>query len=109
FPWRRERRQFFWLVSALLLVTGSALIDRSSTLFYFVPVTAALWPRRRWSPRSAIRWLGANLGIVGLGLVVALLLVRLVPAWGWREEDVSAGMGHSWWTTLGWFLREPLP
>lgn len=101
-------RHGFW-AAAVALTLASALTYRVNTLFYFVPVAAALWPRRRWAPRSAFRWLTRHFATVALGVGAAFVMMRIAFANGWASTTTQlAGLEHEWADKFSWFILEPL-
>lgn len=101
-------RYGFW-AAAVMLILASALIYRINTLFYFVPVAAALWPRRRWAARSATRWFARHLATAALGLAAAFASMEIAFATGWAPATApSVGLEHQWADKFSWFILEPL-
>lgn len=97
-----------WWAGAVVLVALSALIYQPNSLFYFVPVAAAFWPRRRWMPRSLTEWLLRHLVTVALGLVVAFTGMMIVFAAEWVPTSSRVAIERDWVGKFWWFLAEPL-
>lgn len=97
-----------WLVGAGLMVV-SALVYQSSTLFYVVPMAAALIVQRHRSPAQTARWFGVHLGFVVACLGVAYCTMAALYAAGIFVKSGRVAFEHQWGAKLAWFLREPLP
>jgi hypothetical protein len=102
------RRAVGW-GAAVLLVTASALIYQPNSLFYFVPLAAALWPRRRWAERSAAEWLLRHVATVAIGLMAAFTVMTVAFAHEWVPTSNRIALESHWLSKLYWFVDEPLP
>ncbi len=104
----RPRLRFGWWAGAWGLVTASALTYQTNTLFYFVPLAAALWPRRAWAWRESFQWFVRHGVTVGLGLVTAFSLMMVAFALEWVPMHQRVGIERDVLGKLGWFVTEPL-
>ncbi len=104
----RGRTATQWAVALGLMIT-SALIYQPSTMFYFVPLAAALIAQRGRSARQTVRWAGTHLSFVGIALGCAYALMSALYALGFFVKSGRVAFEQHWVDKMVWFLREPLP
>ncbi len=97
-----------WLV-ALGLMVVSALIYQPSSLFYVVPLAAALIAHRQRSLAQTARWLGIHLGFVVTALGFAYYTMTMLYSMGVFVKSGRIAFEHHWGDKIGWFLNESLP
>jgi hypothetical protein len=97
-----------WLVAIGLLVV-SALVYQPSTLFYVVPLAAALIVRRRRSATQTLRWAGAHVGLLVASLGVAYCTMSVLYAAHVFVKSPRVAFETLWADKFFWFLGEPLP
>jgi hypothetical protein len=101
------RRGLWWGIGAAS-VAIAALIYQPNSLFYFVPVTSALWAHRRWSLRHKTEWLVRHFATAGLGLTIAFTITLVSFARGWVPASGRIALEHDWVGKIEWFVRQPL-
>jgi hypothetical protein len=104
----RQPRRYSWWAAAVLLVTAGALTYQPDALFYFVPVAAALWPRRRWTVRTAFEWLVRHTVTVMVGLAAAFTVMMVSFATGRVPISSRVALEHDWPAKILWFVSNPL-
>jgi hypothetical protein len=97
-----------WLV-ALGLLLASALIYQSSSMFYVVPMTAALIAQRRRTLVQTARWAAVHLGFVTATLGLAYGIMSALYAAHVFVKSGRIAFEHHWGDKILWFLQEPLP
>jgi len=97
-----------WLV-ALGLMLVSALIYQPSSMFYLVPMAAALIAQRRRNLAQTARWAGLHLGFVFATLGLAYCLMSVLYAAHVFVKSGRIAFEHHWGEKIAWFLAEPLP
>jgi hypothetical protein len=95
------------LAVALMLV--SALIYQSSSMFYAVPMAAALIVQRRRNLAQTARWAGIHVGFVVLAMGLAFCLMSALYAAHVFVKSGRIAFEHHWGEKIAWFLTEPLP
>jgi hypothetical protein len=101
------RRGIGW-GAGVAFVAVAALIYQPNSLFYFVPVTGALWAHRRWNLRHKTEWLVRHFVTAGLGLTAAFTITLVSFARGWVPASGRIALEHDWPGKIEWFLRQPL-
>jgi hypothetical protein len=97
-----------WAV-ALGLMCVSALIYQPSSMFYAVPLAAALIAQRRRNLTQTSRWLGAHIGLVVAGMSLAYCTVSLLYASHLFVKSARVAFETAWFEKIDWYLSEPLP
>ncbi len=97
-----------WAV-ALGLMVVSALIYQSSSMFYAVPMAAALIVQRRRSLTETARWAGIHAGFVVLTMSLAYCIMSALYAAHVFVKSGRIAFEHHWGEKIAWFLQEPLP
>jgi hypothetical protein len=97
-----------WWALSVLLVTASALIYQSNSLFYFTAVAAALWGHRRWGARRGVEWLVRHVATVSIGLALAFTIMMVAFAQGWVAVSHRVALEQDWVGKFVWWVREPL-
>jgi hypothetical protein len=96
-----------WCV-ALGLMSASALIYQTSTLFYVVPLAAGLIVQRERRPLQFARWVGSHLAFVVGSLGLAYLTMNALYASHTYIKSGRIAFEHHWGDKFVWFLQEPL-
>jgi hypothetical protein len=104
----RGRTVAQWTV-ALGLIIMSALIYQPSTMFYIVPLAAALIAQRRRSATQTLRWTAIHLALVAAALGCAYTLMSALYSIGFFVKSGRVAFEQHWLEKIDWFLREPLP
>lgn len=97
-----------WCV-ALGLVTISALIYQPSTLFYLVPLSAALIARRERNMSQTLRWASTHIAVIGLSLTLAYATMSALYFFGVFVKSGRIAFEQHGLEKITWFLSEPLP
>jgi hypothetical protein len=94
---------------ALGLMVVSALIYQSSSMFYAVPMAAAIIVQRRRNLPQAARWAAIHTGFVVLAMGLAYCIMSVLYAAHVYVKSGRIAFEHHWAEKIGWFLQEPLP
>ncbi len=94
---------------ALGLMVVSALIYQSSSMFYAVPMAAALIVQRRRSLPQTARWAGIHLGFVAATMGLSYCIMSVLYAAHIFVKSGRIAFEHHWGDKIAWFLQEPLP
>jgi hypothetical protein len=105
---RTRRAASQWTV-ALGLMLLSALIYQPSTMFYAVPMAAALIAQRRRNIPQAARWMGTHVAVIAAGLILAYATMSVMYALHLFVKSGRIAFEYHWIDKIAWFLREPLP
>jgi hypothetical protein len=97
-----------WAV-ALGLMVVSALIYQSSSMFYAVPMAAALIVQRRRSLSEAARWAGTHVGFVVATMGLAYCIMSALYGAHVFVKSERIAFEHHWVEKIAWFIQEPLP
>jgi hypothetical protein len=97
-----------WL-AALGLLLMSALIYQSSTMFYVVPMAAAVIAQRRRNLVQTARWGALHSGFVVATLGLAYCIMSTLYAAHVFVKSGRIAFEHHWGEKIAWFLQEPLP
>jgi hypothetical protein len=97
-----------WAV-ALGLMVVSALIYQSSSMFYAVPLAAALIIQRRRNLPQTARWAGIHVGFVVLTMGLAYCIMSALYATHVFVKSGRIAFEHHWGEKIAWFLQEALP
>ena len=93
---------------ALALMVTSLLIYQPSSLFYVVPLTAAVIARRDRSVLATIRHAGLHAGFIVLSLGAAYGLMSFLYSGGWFLKSGRIAFEQHVVEKLAWVVREPL-
>jgi len=94
---------------ALGLMVVSALIYQSSSMFYAVPMAAAIIVQRRRNLPQTARWAGIHTGFVVLTMGLAYSIMSVLYAAHVYVKSGRIAFEHNWAEKIAWFLQEPLP
>jgi hypothetical protein len=97
-----------WAV-ALGLMVVSALIYQSSSMFYAVPMAAALIVQQRRNLAQTARWAGIHVGFVVLTMGLAYGIMSVLYGAHVFVKSGRIAFEHHWGEKIAWFLQEPLP
>ena len=97
-----------WAVASGLMIV-SALIYQPSSLFYVVPLSAALIAQRRRTLAQTARWAGIHLGFVVCALGLAYCLMSVLYLAGVFVKSGRIAFEQHWAGKLAWFMQETLP
>jgi hypothetical protein len=94
---------------ALGLMVVSALIYQSSSMFYAVPMAAALIVQRRRNLAQTVRWAGIHVGFVVVTMSLAYSIMSVLYGAHVFVRSERVAFEHHWGEKIAWFLQEPLP
>jgi hypothetical protein len=94
---------------ALGLLVVSALIYQSSSMFYVVPMAAAVIGQRRRNLMQTARWGALHVGFVTAALGLAYCIMSALYAAHVFVKSTRIAFEHHWGEKIAWFLQEPLP
>jgi hypothetical protein len=97
-----------WAV-ALGLMVVSALIYQPSSMFYAVPLAAALIVQRRRKLFETARWAGLHVGFVVLTMSLAYCIMSALYAAHVFVKSGRIAFEHHGGEKIAWFVQEPLP
>jgi hypothetical protein len=97
-----------WML-ALSVMVVTALIYQPSSMFYIVPLAAALLAQRHRTLPQTVRWVAIHMGFVGLALGFAYLTMSALYAAGVFVKSGRIAFEHHWIEKMAWFLGEALP
>jgi hypothetical protein len=94
---------------ALGLMVMSALIYQSSSMFYAVPMAAALIVQRRRNLTQTVRWAGIHAGFVVVTMSLAYGIMSVLYGAHVFVKSGRIAFEQHWGEKIAWFLQEPLP
>ena len=103
---RLAKRAAQW-TGACALMLESALTYQPSTLFYVVPLAAALTARPHRS--RSLSWLGAHVSLIAVSLALAYAVMMLLYSHGVFVRSGRVAFEQHFGEKLAWFLGEALP
>lgn len=98
-----------WSLGAVVAMAAATLIYQVSGLFYAVLLAAALVVRRDTSLKDTARWMAKHLWVMGLGLVLAYLITKVMFATGVFTPSTRIVFEKHWVDKTVWALTHVFP